>query len=88
METFGDWKMALAAVNSVSYGQNEQWPGCGDCDREVVRGVACDGRGENCPARLLMSKHLHSGPTHTQVYIGEVSELAVAGEFDAVRSET
>ncbi len=53
---------------------------CVTCEHEVVRGVACDWQPDYCP--LSHDQTLVSG-THES--IGEL--LAIAGEYDAVRSE-
>ena len=58
---------------------------CGVCDHELVHGVACDGQFEDCPYLVELSAQQRK-PEH--LYVEEVAELALPGEFDAVRSDS
>jgi hypothetical protein len=58
---------------------------CEVCDHELVHGVACDGQFEECPYLVEINAQQHR-PKH--VYLAEVADLALPGEFDAVRSDS
>lgn len=58
---------------------------CDVCDHELVHGVACDGQFEECPY-LALKVAQQSKVKH--LYLVEVADLALPGEFDAVRSES
>ena len=60
--------------------------GCGTCDHELVHGVACDGQYEECPyVKLRTGRRLKARP---HLYLVEVADLALPGEYDAVRGES
>lgn len=61
-------------------------PECNHCDHELVHGVACDGQFEECP--YLRKNINRSTRERAHLYLVEVADLALPGEFDAVRSES
>jgi hypothetical protein len=62
----------------------EQRSQCLFCQHQVVAGVACDGLNGDCPYRAA---YVAERPAERDVFAWQLSELAVAGEFDAVRGE-
>jgi len=60
---------------------------CESCDHELVHGVACDGQYEECP--YMRRKAFRASSTRVpRLYLLEVADMALPGEFDAVRSES
>jgi len=58
---------------------------CVVCDHEIVQGVACDWRPEDCPYSYDAKKHSRR---FTQQNAMWASLLGETSEYDAVRSDT
>lgn len=59
---------------------------CAGCDHALVSGVACDGQFEECP--YLRLKAARRPVRRPYLYLAEIADLALPGEYDAVRSDS
>jgi hypothetical protein len=59
---------------------------CAGCDHALVSGVACDGQFEECPYLRLRAAQRPVRRPH--LYRVEIADLALPGEYDAVRSDS